>query len=225
MKSIRLKNMSRVYGRRFALHRVNVEFRAGELTVILGHNGAGKTTLMNILATVDQPTKGTVNFDTTSFSAFAKSRRDEIGWVSHEALLYNDLSGRENLNFFASMYGVDKTIVQTWLDRVDLLDVADDRVSTYSRGMRQRISIARAMVQNPSLILLDEPLTGLDPISRRRMLELFDELKRDGKILVMITHDVSIPDQFVDRVLLLKDGKVAFDGTRPLANVYAEFSQ
>ena len=221
MKSIRLKNVSRVYGRRFALHRVNIEFQSGQLTVILGHNGAGKTTLMNILATVDQPTQGSLSYDNISFDQFAKSHRDKIGWVSHEALLYNDLSGRENLNFFAAMYGVDKSNVDLWLKKVDLENAADDRVSTYSRGMRQRISIARAMVQNPSLILLDEPLTGLDPSSRRQMLELFDELKSKGKTLIMITHDISIPDRFVDRVLLLKDGKLTYDGTQPLADVFA----
>lgn len=224
MKHISLKNVSRVYGRSFALHRITTEFRANELSVILGNNGAGKTTLVNILATVDRPTQGSIQFDGIPFTSFAKSHRNEIGWVSHAALLYNDLSGRENLNFFAAMYDVNLSIVDEWLDRVNLQDAADEQVSTYSRGMRQRISIARAMLQNPSIVLLDEPLSGLDPSSRKNMLEIFKQLKTQGKILIMITHDVSIPESYVDRVIVLRRGKISFDGKQPLDTAFKEFA-
>ncbi len=224
MKTIRLENLSRVYGRSFALHRINTEFKSGELSVLLGHNGAGKTTLMNILATVDRPTSGKITYDKIPFAKFAKKHRNEIGWVSHDALLYNDLSGRENLVFFATMYGVDPKVVDEWLKRVDLEKASNDRVASYSRGMRQRISIARAMIQNPSIVLLDEPLTGLDPQSRKNMLKIFNKLKKEGKILIMITHDVSIGEEYFDRVLMLKAGKIVYDGKSTLTDIVTEFT-
>lgn len=221
---VELTNVSKVYGRSFALHRINLTLKAGELTVILGHNGAGKTTMLNMLATVDRPSRGSVRFGNHSFRNFAKNHRRKIGWVSHDGLVYNDLTGRENLTFFASMYGLENVpaMVETWLERVNLADAADQRVKTYSRGMRQRLSIARALLHSPELILLDEPLTGLDPVAKSEMLSLFSQMKDDGATIIMITHDVSIETEWYDRVIVLRSGKMVFDGTEALAEAFTE---
>lgn len=215
MKRVLLEEVSRVYGRSFALHRVNLQLDEGTSTLLLGENGAGKTTLINILATLDKPSSGDVSFDGRPWDVMAKHGRGRIGWVSHDSLVYDELTGRENIEFYARMYGVDQppAVAEKWLDRVHLAHAADKRVASYSRGMRQRLSIARALVHAPRLVLLDEPLTGLDRDGRGLMLDMFAKLRDQGCILVMITHDLGIEHPLVDRIAVLKDGKLAYAGT------------
>lgn len=215
MKRVLLEEVSRVYGRTFALHRINLEFEAGTSTLLLGENGAGKTTLINILATLEKPTSGDVSYDGRQWEVVARRGRGLIGWVSHDSLLYDELTGRENLEFYSRMYGVESPpeAATRWLQRVRLSDAADKRVSSYSRGMRQRLSIARALVHTPSLVLLDEPLTGLDRDGRHVMLDMFAKLRDQGCILVMITHDLGIEHDLVDRIAVLKGGKLAYAGS------------
>jgi heme exporter protein A len=214
MKCIDLEEVSRVYGRSFALHRVDLSFEEGTSTLLLGGNGAGKTTLLNILATLDRPSSGTVQYDGRSWESMSKHGRAKIGWVSHDSLVYPELTGAENLAFYAKMYGVEgpADVAKKWLARVKLTEAADKRASTYSRGMRQRLSIARALVHAPRLILLDEPLTGLDQDGRALMLDMFAKLRDQGCILVMITHDLGIDHPLVDRIAVLKRGKLAYVG-------------
>lgn len=214
MKAIVLNQVSRAYGRGFALHRVSLRLDPGSTTVILGGNGAGKTTLINILATLDKPTYGDVLYDDWDWETFAKRGRRNIGWVSHDSLLYPELTGRENLEFFARMYGMDdvSAISERWIATVGLTESADRHVSTYSRGMRQRLSVARALLHKPALLLLDEPLTGLDRHARQEMLDLFSSLRDEGRIVVMITHDFELPSQFLDRLVILRSGKLTYSG-------------
>lgn len=212
MNEIVLDEVSRAFGRTFALHRVSMTLVRGSLTVLLGPNGAGKTTLINILATLDRPSSGTVKFGDLDLDEFSKRGRQNIGWVGHDGLIYDDLTGIENLRFFADMYGVDHASCTKWLHRVGLKDAADQLVRQYSRGMRQRLSIARALLHTPPLVLLDEPLTGLDPAGQKSMLELFGQLKSQGRILVMITHDLDLPSDIVDQVVVLERGRVKYLG-------------
>lgn len=216
MNHILLEDVSRAFGRTYALHRVSMRIERGTLTLVLGPNGAGKTTLMNILATLDKPTSGKVWFGDLELGEFARRGRHNLGWVGHDGLIYDDLTGRENLRFFAQMYGVEDSRCARWLERVGLQDAADRLVRQYSRGMRQRLSIARALIHNPSLVLLDEPMTGLDPAGREAMQELFFQLKTQGRILVMITHDLDLPTQMVDHVAVLERGTLKYDG--PMLN-------
>lgn len=212
MKEIVLDNVSRAYGRTFALHRVTLRLERGTLTVLLGPNGAGKTTLLNILATLDKPSGGEIRFGELNADEFGRRGRHNIGWVSHDGLVYDDLSGLENLQFFADMYGVDRTECERWLVRVGLESASKQHVKYYSRGMRQRLSIARALLHNPPLVLLDEPLTGLDPGGQAKMLELFAQLRQQGRILVMITHDLDLPAELVDQVAVLEQGRLRYAG-------------
>lgn len=214
MNAVALEEVSRVYGREFALHRVTVTLPRNTVTALVGENGAGKTTLLNILATLDRPTHGEVRFGDQPFESFARSGRRQIGWVSHDALVYEDLTGHENLTFYARMYGLDNAdeLADRWLERVGLDDVPDRRVRAYSRGMRQRLSVARALLHDPKLLLLDEPLTGLDRGGRQLLIDLFAEHRDRGCIVVMITHDLHATRELVDRVAVLKRGKLTYYG-------------
>lgn len=221
---VRLDQVSRVYGRSFALHRVTTEFEAGTATALVGENGAGKTTLLNILATLDRPSSGTLMYDDLGFDEFARRHRRNIGWVSHDSLLYEDLTGAENLQFYAAMYGAPDPngLAHGWLERVGLTEFADRRTSAYSRGMRQRLSVARALLHSPDLLLLDEPLTGLDQGGRDRLMALFSEIRDAGAIVVLITHDLHLTSEFVDRVAVLKRGKLTYHGAADVLDAFVE---
>ncbi|MFW5966702.1 MAG: ABC transporter ATP-binding protein [Persicimonas sp.] len=211
MKSIRLDSVSRVFGRTFALHRVTMDFEAGLITGLAGDNGAGKTTLLNILATLDSPTDGQIHFGRHDFEEFARRGRHKIGWVSHDSLVYPELTGRENLLFFADMYGLEERErrADQWLERVGLAEAADRRVSAYSRGMTQRLTLARALVHDPFVVLLDEPMTGLDRQGRRDMRALLEQLRDEGRLIVLVSHDLGLLDQLADAVAILRRGKLA----------------
>ncbi|MFU8806624.1 MAG: ABC transporter ATP-binding protein [Bradymonadaceae bacterium] len=214
MKSIELRSLSRHYGRNFALHRVSTSFRAGQLTAILGGNGAGKTTMLNILATLDRPSQGEVFYGKRSWKDFARRGRAQIGWVSHDSLLYSELTGRENLLFFARMYGLKAPVELTekWLENVGMTRAGDQRVDTYSRGMRQRLTVARALLHDPRLILLDEPTTGLDQEGTRQIIDLFSALRDQGRVVILITHDLGMLADRIDRLCILKQGKLTYEG-------------
>lgn len=217
MKSVQLAEVSRVYGRTFVLHRACITLRAGQLTLLVGENGAGKTTLLNILATLDRPTSGTLQYDDIDATTFARHHRSRIGWVSHDTLLYEELTARENLTFYGRMYGLTRLEekVELWLQQVRLVEDADRRVRNFSRGMKQRLSIARALLHAPDLLILDEPMTGLDEKSRTLTYELLANRRDKGAIIVMVTHDLEIPVGLVDRLVLMKAGKIVKDSAVP----------
>ena len=226
MKEVRLSEVSRVYGRSFALHRVTTSFRAGSATALVGGNGAGKTTLLNILATLDRPTSGVVSFGGASFDKTSKEGRRNIGWVSHDSLVYEDLTGFENLQFYGEMYGLKDPAkaALSWLERVGLDDVGDRRVAAYSRGMRQRLSVARALLHEPPLVLLDEPLTGLDKSGREKLVELIREQRERNAIVVVISHDLHVAREFVDEVAVLNRGKLAYQGDQDVVEAFVEYA-
>ncbi len=230
MKLVRLEKVSRAYGRTFALHRVSTTFESGSATALLGGNGAGKTTLLNILATLDAPTQGEVHYDALSWAQVTRRARRSIGWVGHDPLLYANLSGAENLTFYARMYGLSDIhdLTQGLLERVGMADAHDRLVRDCSRGMVQRLTLARALLHDPALVLLDEPLTGLDRAGRADLSKLFDMLRSQGKILILSTHDLATADALCDRALFLRRGRVAHDTalTSPgdLLSAYEEYA-
>ena len=214
MKQIRIEGLSRHFGRHIALHKIRTTLRAGEITGLLGANGAGKTTLLNILAGTEEPTAGTVHYDTWSWQQMARHGRHQIGWVSHAPMVYHDLTGIENLLFFANMYQLPdaKKRCEAWLDRVGLTHAMHQRVESYSRGMLQRLTIARALLHDPSLLLLDEPLTGLDRAARTLIGELFTQQRERQRLLLMSTHDLQALAEIAQRIIILRRGQIAYDG-------------
>jgi ABC-type multidrug transport system ATPase subunit len=216
---------------------VDLTLRAGEIVLLLGPNGAGKTTLLRTLSTLLPWTRGEiiaeVEYDGAvhrlSLGDLASWGRDFVGLVSHASLVYDNLTGAENLALFGALYGLSeeeaKARAGRLLEQLELTDAADRQVVLYSRGMRQRLSVARAVLQDPSLVLLDEPFTGLDPSGVRIVCEMLERLRSEGKVIVLITHHLALPPEVVDRAVMLRRGVVVRDerpaGT-PLGRWYEE---
>ncbi len=206
-----LTDISRHFGRRRALARITLTAGAGEIVGLLGPNGAGKSTLIGILATLVAPTSGELRFgDMAAFGHDALRRR--IGLLAHELHLYPELTARQNLAFFAQLYGLDaRETVPAALERAHLADRADDEVSGFSRGMRQRLALERALQHHPRLVLLDEPFTGLDDSAVSVVTQRLRSLAAAGCIVLMATHDLDLADGLVTRVALIRGGKLISD--------------
>ena len=209
---ISLVDVTRHFGRRRAVSRVSLSARRGEIVGLLGPNGAGKSTLMGMVATLVSPSSGEVRYGGRGARSYGPALRARIGVLAHELHLYPELSARQNLAFFARLYGVDGgDRVDAALESAGLSDRADDDVAGYSRGMRQRLALERALLHGPRLVLLDEPFTGLDD---RAVGIVTDRLKRiasEGAIVVLATHDLDLAEGLVTRVALLRDGRLIAD--------------
>ena len=202
--AIELAGLTRRYGERVALQDVTLSLPAGATLVVFGPNGAGKSTLLRVLATLLRPHAGTVRVLGRALPDEGWAVRGRIGLLGHAPLLYRDLSGRENLAFHARLHGVALERAWELLDRVGLSARADDKVHTYSRGMVQRLAVCRAVLHEPELLLLDEPLAGLDPGAAAAVAPLLA-----GGTRVVISHDVEHGLAEADLVLGLKAGRAA----------------
>lgn len=207
---IRIKGLVKNYGLNVVLRDVNLHVRPGEFVTLVGANGAGKTTLMRIVATLLQPTSGEVSIGGWSLQGHAARVRQHIGLVSHQALLYGDLSAAENLQFFARLYQLDNQAkrVAKALKDVGLLARQRDPVSTFSRGMVQRLTIARATLHEPDVLLLDEPYTGLDQDAAHLLDNLLKREMDIGRTILMITHDLVHGINICHRSVILNRGKI-----------------
>ena len=207
--SLTLTGITRTFGRRRALHKVSMRMDAGELVAILGPNGAGKSTLLAIVSTLLAPTAGDVRYDDHT-SATGAALRARIGLLGHDLYLYPELSPAENLRFFAGLYRIDRVEerISTALDRAGLTDRRDDPVAGFSRGMRQRLALERALLHDPRLVLLDEPFTGLDDAATGALVGRLRELRAAGRLILVITHDLDTVDGIADRALMLHRGRL-----------------
>jgi heme exporter protein A len=210
--------VSRHFGRRRALTRITFEAPAGSIVGLLGPNGAGKSTLLAVLATLLEPSAGTIRYGSRNASNGA-ALRASIGVLGHELFLYPELTARENLEFFAGLYGVShpRRAALTALSRAGLADRADDLVSGFSRGMRQRVALERALIHDPQLLLLDEPFTGLDDASGAALTARLRTLREGGAIVVVATHDLDLAEGLFDLAVFLRDGRMADAVARPSA--------
>ena len=207
---VAIREVSRHYGRRRALNRITLDCEAGEVLGLLGPNGAGKSTLLAILATLLVPSTGTVHYGTLSARQAGPDLRGCLGLLAHDLHLYPELTARENLEFFARLYGLSEVPVrvQSALERAGLSGRAGDVVSGFSRGMRQRLALERALIHGPRLLLLDEPFTGLDDASAHMLVSRLRELRNEGRIVVLATHDLDVADGLLDRAAILRDGRL-----------------
>jgi len=205
-------NLTRSFGNRQVLRGLSLTVEPAEIVSLVGINGAGKTTLLRVLANLLRPEQGMVRFGSyTPLNAPAEYRR-HIGVVMHTSMLYDNLSARENLRFFSRLYQIadsDKRIRQV-LEMVALNSRADELVRTFSRGMQQRLAIARALLHDPDLLLLDEPYTGLDQRSSELCEMLIRQAAADGKMVLLTTHDFNQAVTISTRVDLLHDGKISW---------------
>jgi heme exporter protein A len=194
---------------------VDIDVAEGETLAIVGPNGAGKTTLLRMLATLHRPSKGTLSVMGHQLPDKAHLVRPHLGYLGHDPLVYLDLTALQNLELFADLYGVAdaRDRIEELLDQVGLLPRAFEPVRAFSRGMAQRLGIARVLLHRPSLLLLDEPTSGLDASGAA----LLDGVVADGGTVVVVTHDVERAVQMADRVMILRAGRTRLE--RPTAGL------
>lgn len=218
MELVRATGLVKRFGERAAVDRVDVALDAGECLAVLGPNGAGKSTLLRMIATLLRPDAGAVAVCGHELPAGAGRARASIGYLGHDPLVYLDLTARQNLELYADLYGLDRARerVDEALAGVGLLARSFDPVRTFSRGMAQRLGIARALLHEPSLLLLDEPYAGLDAAGTRLLDAVLGDLG-PGRGAVMITHEVERGVELAGRVLVLRAGRPVL--SEPLAGV------
>ena len=208
--SLRFTGVSRHFGRRRVLNDVSFRCDAGELVAVLGPNGAGKSTLLSIAATLLDPSSGAVHYGEHTARGAGAELRGRIGVLGHDLYIYPELSAAENLLFFGRIYGLAgvEGRVAAALERAGLGE-RDDPVATFSRGMRQRLALERALLHEPRLVLLDEPFTGLDDAAIGALRDRLRALRDAGCMVLVTTHDLETIDGLVDRALVLQKGRVA----------------
>ena len=214
-----VENVSRHFGRRRAVSRVSFHAGRGAILGLLGPNGAGKSTMLAMLATLLKPTAGTIRYGAVDARAQGAALRARIGVLGHDLFLYPELTARENLAFFAGLYQHQHPAhaAMQALDQAGLADRADDQVSSFSRGMRQRVALERALIHGPRLALLDEPFTGLDDASAAALVTRLRALRATGAIVVLATHDLDLAEGLLDHAVFLRDGRVVDALARPEA--------
>ncbi len=213
---IELRNLTKTFGQRVVLRGLNVTINEGDFITLMGANGVGKTTLLYLIATLSKPTGGQIFINGYNLADSASQLRRFIGLVSHKTLLYDDLTAEQNLRFYAQMYDVPQATqrIETLLNQVGLWGRQHDQVRTYSRGMQQRLAIARAMLHNPPILLLDEPDTGLDLYAAKRLSDLLMAVGATQRTIIMTTHNLEWGISMGNRLLILAKGKVSYDVPR-----------
>lgn len=207
--SLTFTDVSRHFGRRRVLNRVSLTCEAGEIIALLGPNGAGKSTLLSIAATLLDPSSGEVRYGDHTARAAGAALRGRIGVLGHDLYVYPELSAAENLLFFGRIYGlanVERRVAAA-LERAGLSQ-RDDAVTGFSRGMRQRLALERALLHDPRLVLLDEPFTGLDDAATAALSARLQDLRAAGRIVLVTTHDLETIEPLVDRAVVLHAGRL-----------------
>ena len=194
------------FGRFAALRGVTAEFDSGRLYTILGDNGAGKTTLLRSLAGLAQPTQGSISI---LGSASVRAVCQELGYLAHPSLLYDELSGMENLRYFARLYGIDDPArCAAKMTAVGLDPALARPAAQYSQGMRQRLSLARAILHEPKILLLDEPFSNVDLRSAREMVGLLAQMRDAGRTVLVVTHQAALLETAADEFLWMEGGQI-----------------
>ena len=208
--AIQTRDLTRKYGRVTAINSLNITIEAGEKVVLVGPNGSGKTTLIKLLSTLIKPTSGDLFIHGYDVAKHDAAIRSTIGVVLHEPLLYGRLTAAENLRFYAKMFHVPdaEKRIDALADQLDLTDLLKTRVDVLSHGQRKRVSMLRAVLHNPGILLLDEPDSGLDSAALQRLVDFCNSQPRT---IIMSTHNIDNGLRIADRALFLKRGRVVMD--------------
>lgn len=215
MNEIEVKGISKSFGRRDVLKKISFTLEKGGFLSVFGPNGAGKTTLVKILSTLLEPNEGEVFISGIKLDDDPTDIRKQIGLISHQSLLYLDLSASENLEFYGTLYGVEnlKERAKELLDQVELTHRRHDIVRTFSKGMRQRLTIARALMHRPSILFLDEPHSGLDPHAMDILDGLIDSIRADHTF-IMVTHNLRKGLDLGSAAMIIQNGRLIFHERR-----------
>ncbi|WP_298444836.1 heme ABC exporter ATP-binding protein CcmA [uncultured Ferrimonas sp.] len=196
-----------------ALSGVSMALQSGQLLGLLGHNGAGKTTLLKLILGLSQPDAGRVRVQGQDPVLARNRQRLSIGYLPEQVSLYGNLSGRELLTFFARLRGITSQRVDDVLAQIQLTEVQSRKVATYSKGMRQRLGLAQAILAKPQVLILDEPTVGLDPAASAMLYQQVDALRQQGCAVIICTHELNLIDHYLDQVLILARGHTAAQGS------------
>ena len=203
--------LSKIFGNFTAVNQVNIHINAGEMIALAGHNGAGKSTLMKMLLGLLAPASGNISIN--GHGATSLAARQLIGYLPETVALYPNMTGFETLDFFADLKHVSRERNRELLTRVGIIEAAKKRVGTYSKGMRQRLALAQALLGQPKILLLDEPTTGLDPASRADFYRILDELRAQGTAILLSSHALAELADQADRIVIMKNGVKTADGS------------
>lgn len=211
MTILSLSNLSKRYGRDTALDAVDLEVSQGERVALLGHNGAGKSTLMKLVLGLIIRTEGEISV--AGHAPGSSVARALTAYLPENVAFHPALTGREQIRYFLRLRGSDPREADRLLEKVGLADAAKRRIGTYSKGMRQRVGLAQALIGSPRLMVLDEPTSGLDPVSRREFYGLLDELAASGTAILLSSHALSELEARTDRIVILSRGRKVSEGT------------
>jgi len=205
-----ISNITKIVSSKKILDNISMQISPGELTVVVGENGAGKSTLLKILAFLEKPSSGTILID--GINAGSKKVKPQLGVLAHKSFLYENLTVYENLEFYGQLYGINKLKDRIYelISKMGLELVIHEPVYILSRGMQQRLAIARALIHDPSYVLLDEPQTGLDQDALQVLYNLLGILKEEGKGIVVVTHFFDNLFELCDKLLILKKGQQVY---------------
>jgi heme exporter protein A len=209
MPMIRVIKLVKRFGPLTALRELDFEVRSGEFVALLGPNGAGKTTLLRVLATLSRPSSGSVEVASCHLPQQAAQVRRQLGLVSHQPLLYGDLTADENLAFYSRLYGLPAQRRSEVLALVGLASRKNDLVRIFSRGMQQRLAIGRAILHDPAILLLDEPHTGLDQEAGEILDGVLGEVAREGRTILMTSHDLVRAAGLATRLVVMSRGRIS----------------
>lgn len=210
---IETRGLVKAFGYAPVLKNVDFSVERGAFVALLGPNGSGKSTLLRLLAGISKPTAGTITIGGWALPKEGAAVRAQIGMVGHKALLYEQLTARENMRFFAKLYdlSLSDADIEARIAQVGLKRHTDQVVRTYSRGMQQRLSIARALLHDPAVLLFDEPFTGLDQDASALLDGLLQDAHAEGRTIVMTTHQLERAAYLAQRIVILSRGVVVFD--------------
>lgn len=211
--NLTLNTVCKTFGQQKAVNQVHLQLNAGECVGLAGHNGAGKSTLMKLILGLIRADSGEIHLLGENISQkHSIHTRQKMGYLPETVALYPSLTGKETLDFYAKLKGTDSSRNADLLERVGIAQAAKQRVGTYSKGMRQRLALAQALLGSPKLLLLDEPTTGLDPASRQMFYQIIQELKQQGAMVLLSTHALAELDGHADRMVVMKKGNKVADG-------------
>ena len=211
MTILTLSGVTKTFGRQTALDRAGLTVSAGERVALLGHNGAGKSTLMKIVLGLVRADSGTI--DVAGHAPGSRAARDQVAYLPENAAFHPSLTGEEQIALFLRLRGEPTAQARALLDRVGLGEAATRRIGTYSKGMRQRVGLAQALIGRPRLMILDEPTSGLDPVSRREFYAILDTLAEQGTGILLSSHALTEVEARTDRIVILSNGVVVADDT------------
>jgi ABC-2 type transport system ATP-binding protein len=215
---LKLENLTKKFGSFTAVNSISLEVNSGDLYGFLGENGAGKTTTIKMITGLFSPTSGSILIDGIDISKNPVKAKSLIGYVPDQPFLYDKLTGREFLYFCGGLYNLEKKYlrkkIEELIDKLKIDDWLDKRTEEYSQGMRQRITIASALIHNPKIIILDEPMIGLDPQSAAIVKKILKEKSSEGTSVFMSTHSLYVAEELCNRIGIIKSGKMIFDGDK-----------